>query len=79
MDTEELLHLAKENHFEVKEIGGSLFVLLPAWQVDTFAYFPNSRKYAYNYQARLEASSDGTICYLVPISYLELDRAYIPD
>lgn len=79
MDTTELVHLAKENNYEVKEIEGSFYVLLPAWQVDTFAYFPNSRRYAYNFQSKLEPSSDGTICYLVPLSYLELDRAYIPD
>jgi hypothetical protein len=79
MNTAELLNVAKANHYEVKEIDGSFFVLLPAWQVDTFAYFPNSRKYAYNYQAKMEPSSDGTMCYLVPLSYLELDRSYIPD
>lgn len=78
MDTLERIRLAEENHLEVKEIDGAMFVLIPTFQVDTFMYYPNSRKYVYNYESIVEKNSGGVDCYVVPISYLELDREYIP-
>lgn len=78
MDTLERIKLAEENHLEVKDSEGATFVLIPTFQVDTFIYYPNSRSYVYNYRSVIEKNSAGVDCYLVPISYLELDREYIP-